>query len=421
MIDQNRNIVDIKDRLMTCLHKNSGGYQGLRRRAVLNYFEDWLDVEKLVELTEQIKTGRLTFGEQVVEIKEAYRQASWSRDRVQLSNNFMEHAGQVFTVRVDDRNAVTYDVLLAPEQPYYPDITEAARHWLPLTVYHGSADARNGDIILLLPETRAYFADSMSQGETLDVRIHGTKVDSLSLLIKGAWWEDGHINHFESWVTNHHANLPVPETANRLEYFLTDSQGEIYDFQREDGYRHGGLGRMRLTGTDTDLVNLVREACRSGEGSKIEFKPFIDPNITTRNGKWLEIAKTVVAFSNAQGGRIFLGIDDDCALEGIDNKLAEWAKGSPTDEVSEKYLGALRARIRDVVVGDPSIHFSTVVVDGARVAVITVSEAKEKPTHIRQDNYLYIRRGSSNAKASPDEFKNIICVQENDSIQWPKI
>lgn len=442
MFDREYNITDPVKILAAYLESNRFSYLSLRRRAVIYFsnnkwtllactveaivsdiesveavaskcypqavlFEDRLSNEGLLDFVKQVSEGRFCLGEYSLEATNTHRQ--WTRERVPLSNNHMLRAGHVWSARFDDVNVNLYEALLAPQQPYYPDLFEAVKHWLPFPEYHGSSDSRKGEVILLLPETRAYLVDATPNGKVFDIRTAGTELDKLSLELKGAWWDGEGIHHFEKHVSNGLTQLNIPATANRLEYVLADSEGTIYDYQSEDEYRHTGLGRKRMVSGDTSFVDIVREACRNGEGLQVEFKPFIDPE----NKKLDEIFKTVVAFANTQGGHIFLGINDDCGLLGIDEQLAKWAKAEPNEAACERYLGAILGKIRDVVQGDPVLRFKQTVVDDSRIVVIEVSPAKEKPISIRQDKCLYIRRGSSNSKASPEEWKAIVCTQNN--------
>ena len=445
MFDRTHNIADPVKTLAEYLESNRSSYRSLRRRAVIYFsnskwtllactveaivsdiepveavaskcypqavlFEDRLSNEELWEFVKQVSDGRFCLGEYLLEATNTHRQ--WTRERVPLSNISMLHAGHVWSARFDDVNVNAYEALLAPQQPYYPDLFEAVKHWLPFPEYHGSSDGRKGEVILLLPETRAYLADATTHDDSLDIQVAGTELDKLSLELKGAWWDEEGIHHFEEKVSKGLAQLNIPATAKRLEYVLADSEGTIYDCQREDEYRHTGLGRKRMVSGDTSLVDIVREACRNGEGLQVEFKPLIVPE----NKKLEEIFKTVVAFANTQGGRIFLGIDDDCGLLGIDEQLGRLAKAEASEETCDRYLGAIRGRISDVVQGDPVLLYLQTIVDDCRIAIIEVSAAKVKPISIRQDKSLYIRRGSSNSKASPEEWKAIICTQNNFSV-----
>ncbi|WP_372522107.1 helix-turn-helix domain-containing protein [Sulfuricaulis sp.] len=442
MIEHQYNIVDPEKILAGFLEANQQGYRELRLRAVLNYsnskwelvscvieaitsdtipvgrvssrhypqailFEEWLTNQACSKLMIQIAEGRMHFGDLIVQTTETRQQ--WDMEQVALSNHHMFRAGHVLSTRFNSRLSGMYSALVTTDQPYYPDLAEAARYWLPFPVYHGNSDSHNGHIVFFLPETRAYLVNTLPKGETLEVEIAGTQINQLALFLKGAWWAEDGIHHIEEPVTKGHAELHIPENVDRLEYVLMGSNGTIYDFQREDIYRHTGLGRKRLLGADSTLVAIVQEVCRDGEGLKVEFKPFIELNGGYKKTKLGELVETIVAFANAQGGRIFLGIDDSCSLLGIDEKLAEWVKNSPDDNACEEYLGALRGKIRDVVVGDPSVRFLQTVVEDRRIAIIEVAEAQNRPIYIRQDNNLYIRRGASNAKAMPGEWNNIIC------------
>ena len=73
--------------------------------------------------------------------------------------------------------------------------------------------------------------------------------------------------------------------------------------------------------------DFLRIVCAEGEGQKIEFK-----------AKTTALAKEIVAFANASGGSLFLGISDDGEIIGIDDS------------------NRLRSQIQDVANGcDPRI------------------------------------------------------------------
>jgi hypothetical protein len=80
--------------------------------------------------------------------------------------------------------------LLAPGEPYYPDLHEAAGHWLPFPVYHGQSDARNQEVIFLLPEARAFFTDAKLRDGFLEISVGGTAAAGTALTVKGAYWQD---------------------------------------------------------------------------------------------------------------------------------------------------------------------------------------------------------------------------------------
>jgi len=123
-------------------------------KAVL--FEDWLSLEKLQNFIEQILQGSFSLGKYLLEANNNSRQ--WTKERQPLSNSYMSNAGYVWTSKFHDQVNNMYGELLAPQQPYYPDLHEAVKHWLPFPIYQqGSNDSRKGEVILQLPRNQSIF------------------------------------------------------------------------------------------------------------------------------------------------------------------------------------------------------------------------------------------------------------------------
>ncbi len=438
MFDRNHNIENPDKEIRELLDKNQSGCQSIRRRAVMYktkdgwdllacvvegisvvrseiqkqssrfyskacLYEDWISLEQLSEFITQIAEGEFRLG--AIGLEATYSHRNWSSERLPLRNNEMAFAGYVWRARFSDNVHGVSGELLSPKQPYYPDLHEAVRDWLPYPVYHGSSDSRKGEIAFLFPETRAYFEDINPMSDSIELSISGSEVDELELEVKGAWWDEDGIHHFTVNAVGGRAKLAVPISAKRLEYVLAGTDGEVYDFQKEYGDTHTGLGRSSKTGKNRTLISLVEDSRRNGEGPTIEFKPFIDP----KDSKLDEVIRTVAAFANAGGGKIFLGISDGCELIGIEEGLGKWAKSEANEMSCEQYLGIIKGKVRDQISKHVDINFNQLVVGGLRVIVIEVGEAKNKPVTIRkEEKVLFIRRGASNVKASPEEW-NAIC------------
>lgn len=100
-------------------------------------------------------------------------------------------------------------------------------------------------------------------------------------------------------------------------------------------------------------------ALREGEGQFIEFKENLD-------GKF---AKEIVAFSNASGGKVFLGITDKREIKGI----------NITNE--------LKSRIVDIAKNcDPSIILN--LKEFGNVLIVEVTEGDNKPYQC-SDGFFY--------------------------------
>jgi len=116
----------------------------------------------------------------------------------------------------------------------------------------------------------------------------------------------------------------------------------------------------------------LRFILEEGEGLKIEFKESLN-----------NIDKEMVAFANAEGGRIFLGISDNSQLKGIkiDNKL--------------------KSQIQDMARNcDPSIQVNFE--KFKNILIISVDEGKDKP--YKCSSGFYVRQGSNSQKMKRDEI-----------------
>jgi hypothetical protein len=373
--------------------------------------EEWLTGAECQNFAVNIQAGHATFGNLKLQREPS---AHWIAEPVSVDNDFMPHAGCVVSVNWGNQGTPAHvRTLVDPYLPYYPDTEEAAKHWLPLSSYHGHSDGRNNQVMFLLPEDRAFVSgSSYGDDERLTLTLAGSEVRSMPLVIKCAYWQQHRISHAESPVSNGSASFAVPADADRLEYCLLDSEGNIYDFHREDKYSRLRNERSVLDVGKLSLERKIRRDANDGEGPHVEFKPFVDPRgplVSHGNKtKLREVITTVAAFANISGGSIYLGIDDDCMLTGIALQLSEWAKGEANESNLAQYVGALRTCLKDNIVGEVAFKIEHVVVDGAPIIAIEVPEADTKPISVRQDSYLYARKMASNRKVPPEEWQSVI-------------
>ncbi len=116
---------------------------------------------------------------------------------------------------------------------------------------------------------------------------------------------------------------------------------------------------------------------QSGEGYKTEFKR----NVNT------DLSKELVAFANASGGRILIGIDDDGSMPGvtIDNSLKS----------------KVEMMARDC---DPAVVISLEAF--SNILVIDIPEGKHKP--YRCTGGFYLRNGASSVKLATEEIRDFL-------------
>jgi len=119
---------------------------------------------------------------------------------------------------------------------------------------------------------------------------------------------------------------------------------------------------------------------QQGEGQYIEFKVSFDKSL----------AKEIVAFANANGGRIFLGVDDKNRIFGC------------------KLTNNLKSRIIDMAHNcEPKIEVSASSFDN--IVIIGVKESANK---LHKSSFgFYMRKGANSQKMTRDDIKKIILSQ----------
>ena len=121
--------------------------------------------------------------------------------------------------------------------------------------------------------------------------------------------------------------------------------------------------------TNKDILRIITA---EGEGQKIEFK-----------AKLSGLANEMVAFANASGGSIFLGIADDGQIIGVGDS------------------NRLRSQIQDIANNcDPRISIR--IVAHGRVIEIVVPEGSDKP--YRSNDGFFLRTGPNSQQLTRDEI-----------------
>jgi hypothetical protein len=387
-------------------------------------YEDEFSATQCIDFATRLANGFVQFGE-VILTREAPLQ--WSTELVPLDNVYMPDAGLIIGLHINQSGMhanVASAPLLSPDLPYYPDIDEAARDWLPFPAYHGRSDGRNDQLFFMLPETRAFVSGArFSDDETLEITVSGTLVGVIPLIAKGAYWQGGAIRHFDAPIENSGCTVSVPAHIDRIEYYLIGHEGTVFDFHREERLFGISLGKKILGPKQQSLCEQIRSALREGEGQRVEFKPFVDPEqslgTSSHKSKLKEIVTTVVAFANTQGGHIYIGVDDDCNAIGIDQHLAKWAKGLADDACADRYLSVLKSKIKNFVQGEVELRLSKTYFDGALIVIVEVPPAVHKPVSVQQDAHLYARTGASNQKVRPELWRSILDTYSTDALWFP--
>ena len=139
--------------------------------------------------------------------------------------------------------------------------------------------------------------------------------------------------------------------------------------------------------------NYLLSVIKNGENSYIEFK--------SQNVHNDSLAKEIVAFANTEGGKIYIGVEDNFQISGCDKKSTE-----------ERVINICRNNI------SPPINPIIVIIKYYNLDVIeiTIKKGIHKPYKVKTNNNFYIRSGSVSIEPSNEEL--IRLFQESGALHF---
>jgi hypothetical protein len=181
--------------------------------------------------------------------------------------------------------------------------------------------------------------------------------------------------------------IDVPEDAQQLILHLVHQNSDLichkplYAAYRSFGYSEQEVEQEDFAG---DLSN--------GENESRGFKPFIAPN----HEKQSELVRSVVAFANTAGGRLFIGVSDEGTPLGLPAAQRIFRQ---SDSPVEAQLAWVRKLIADNTKPVPNVAYRVVMIRGNPVIVAEVSKLSRICS--TRENLIYIRKGATNRLADP--------------------
>ncbi len=122
-----------------------------------------------------------------------------------------------------------------------------------------------------------------------------------------------------------------------------------------------------------------------------------------------DIKKEVIAFANCEGGRLYIGVQDDGTVSGLDNP----------DETSLQ----ISNMVRDAIKPDLTmfLHYETVTVDGKKIVAVDIQQGTERPYYIAQKGLrpegVYVRQGYSSVPATNTAIRRMIKETDGDHFE----
>ncbi len=113
-----------------------------------------------------------------------------------------------------------------------------------------------------------------------------------------------------------------------------------------------------------------------------------------------DIKKEIIAFANCEGGKLYIGVQDDGTVSGLDDP----------DDASLQVSNM----IRDAIKPDLTmfLHYETLTVDGKKVVAVDIQQGTERPYYIAKKGLrpegVYVRQGYSSVPASNSIIRRMI-------------
>ena len=122
-----------------------------------------------------------------------------------------------------------------------------------------------------------------------------------------------------------------------------------------------------------------------------------------------DIKKEVIAFANCEGGKLYIGVQDDGTVSGLDNP----------DETSLQ----ISNMVRDAIKPDLTmfLHYETVTVDGKKIVTVDIQQGTERPYYIAKKGLrpegVYVRQGYSSVPATNTAIRRMIKETDGDHFE----
>ena len=161
------------------------------------------------------------------------------------------------------------------------------------------------------------------------------------------------------------------------------------------------------------------------EGQTIEYKETFRWDVKNRiknNSLKYEVSKTVCAFLNSDGGNLFLGVDDDGNIKGIENDLKTYnnsSKEKNKDLLHQDIKNIIKEHLGSSIINRVTIEF--IYVKNIEIIKVVVTRHFE-PVFIKNKEFI-VRNGPASQKLEGKDLFDYIVTHFNygpldDDYEW---
>lgn len=268
---------------------------------------------------------------------------------------------------------------IAIDAPIFPGSWEVLQLWTGLDT---SRSVPVGSIVFLLPNYNARIEELRLSSGILTIKIV-TNETSIDRIVGKLYCEKsgGRVLQKDVSFDQNIVTVPLDFIPDRWHfYILFKDTGDILDFRKIYSSWSSLPAGVIVEIRPSDIEEIISR----GENERVEFKQdwFKKPE---------EFIETVVAFANTCGGSIFVGVDDNGKVVGVEH-----------DKLEE----GVQSRLRDTCEPMPEVRIEKKEIQGKTIWIIQVAEGKDKPYNYKNRGF-FIRVGSTDRLISRIEMENI--------------
>ena len=204
----------------------------------------------------------------------------------------------------------------------------------------------------------------------------------------------------------------INEKFNNAKRLLFDDfiENQISNFEREQSWAKPGMYKKLVKSKDEE--NTILTKISNGESKTCEFKESLSLDVRqSENNKSyvpkkeekieLSVLKTIAGFLNSDGGELFIGVNDESIICGIENELKRFHKSS-----KDKMQLHLKSLIKqNIGLGSSNyINLELKKVNDKEI-IHVICKKSDEPVYIK-DKDFYIRTGPATDKLEGRELVN---------------
>lgn len=250
-------------------------------------------------------------------------------------------------------------------------------------------------LYIVCPDYRVALREIEVDGEGLTIRTERHDEFDGDVLLQVAGPDSSDFEQ-TSQLDADESRISLEELPEELYVFLFDAESEqVLDWAEVDPY---SLSQPPMIHTELP-PETARDHIAEAESSSVELKGDLrghDPNVE-------DFVETLVAFSNTNGGQIYIGVSDDKEIIGV-------AEEGKTLDRAESWS-------RDLVEPPLEIETGTVELEGEVLVVVDVPEGENKPYQSLADHNFYVRMGEHDEPMTRSQMDQLY-GQENQGLHF---